>query len=79
MKSGLDGIMLGQSAMCNPWSLVSYKPDAKEIYDVSIRHLHYNLANERYFNQESSFDSESNTLIQPKKNNLEDICEKIKQ
>ena len=79
MNDGIDGIMLGQSAMCNPRSLVSYKPDTHELYEVSIRHLHYNLANERYFNEHSSYQDQSNTLLQPDTSSLDTIIKSIEQ
>lgn len=77
-EDGIDGIMLGQAAMCNPRSLVSYIPDKWERYDICVRHLHYSLSNERYFNQDYAFDNTKNILIQPSKSSLEEIIQEIK-
>ena len=76
-SDGIDGIMLGQAAMCNPWSLVSYTPKIKEIYQLTLDHLHLNLANEFYFNEITSFDKKNNLLIQPTAKQLEDLAKKI--
>ena len=76
-SDGVDGVMLGQAAMCNPWSLVSYAPEIEEIYELCVYHFHLNLANEYYFQNESSFNEKSNTLIQPTTQQLEDIAKKI--
>lgn len=65
IHSRLDGIMLGQAAMCNPWSLVSYTPSIQDIYITIHKHLHLSLANEYYFSQVSSFDHKDNILQQP--------------
>lgn len=77
-SDGIDGIMLGQAAMCNPWSLVSYTPKIKEIYQLTLDHLHLNLANEFYFNEITSFDKKNNLLIQPTAKQLEDLAKKLK-
>lgn len=72
-KWWIDGIMLGQAAMCNPWSLTNYKPSTTELREISFKHLYLNLANERYFNQESIYDYHNNTLTQPNPEQLETI------
>jgi hypothetical protein len=69
--------MLGQAAMCNPRSLVNYSPDIHEIYYTALLHLKLNIANEWYFEQELCFDYKNNILIQPSKNDLNAIMEKI--
>ena len=69
--------MLGQAAMCSPWPLTSYKPDIQELYDVTLQHLHLNLANEHYFNSAQAFDEKTNTLIQPTVAQLEDIIQQL--
>lgn len=75
----LDGIMLGQAAMCNPWSLTSYQPSIEELYQTSIDHLHLCMANEFYFDQESNFDHTTSTLIQPTQEKLNEIGQLIIQ
>jgi len=75
----LDGIMLGQAAMCNPWSLTSYQPSIEELYQTSIDHLHLCMANEFYFDQESNFDRTTSTLIQPTQEKLNEISQLIIQ
>lgn len=69
----LDGIMLGQAAMCNPWSLTSYQPSLEEVYQTCIDHLHATMSNERYFSQHWSFNEQGNYLIQPTDEILQEI------
>lgn len=73
----LDGIMLGQAAMCNPRSLVNYTPDAQELYETTLKHLHQNLANERYFSHADTFNQTSSVLNQPTNNQLAEITSQI--
>lgn len=78
IQNGIDWTMLGQAAMCNPRSLVSYRPEKWEVYDVCIRHLHYSLSNERYFNQSNNFSTVDNKLIQPTLSEIQEIIQEIK-
>lgn len=78
IKDGIDGIMLGQAAMCDPRSLVSYIPDKKELYEICIKHMHYSMSNERYFNQDNHFNFSENKLIQPSINQIHEITQSIK-
>ncbi|MFA7284257.1 MAG: tRNA-dihydrouridine synthase [Candidatus Absconditabacterales bacterium] len=73
----LDGIMLGQAAMNSPWTLTNYSPSIEELYAHTLRHLHLNLANERYFNYSDSFDTNTNTLQQPSQDTLQTIIHNI--
>ena len=73
----LDGIMLGQAAMCNPWALTSYQPSIDELYKTCVDHLHTTMANERYFGQSSSFNEQDSYLIQPTDNVLQEIIYSI--
>lgn len=73
----IDGIMFWQAAMCSPRPLTSYKPNIQELYDITLKHLHLNLANEHYFNSDSCFDYNYNTLIQPTEIQLNNIIQQF--
>lgn len=73
----IDWIMLGQAAMCYPRSLTNFKPSIEELYEITLKHLHLNLANEYYFANEWNFDSCTNTLKQPTEEELNEIAKWI--
>lgn len=75
----LDGMMLGQAAMCNPWSLVWVKPDTQELYTTIWDHLYLSLANEFYFYHQDHFDHEKNLFTQPMTSDLDQIISDIKK
>ncbi|HMY80386.1 MAG TPA: tRNA-dihydrouridine synthase [Candidatus Absconditabacterales bacterium] len=75
---GIDGIMLGQSAMCSPWALTNYLPTHRELLDTIYSHLHLMLANEIYFDYTPGvFNKLTNRLTQPSKNQLDDIIDNL--
>jgi len=42
----LDGIMIAQSAIADPWIFVDHKPDNRELYEVIVDHLRLSIAYE---------------------------------
>lgn len=67
----LDGIMIAQSAIGNPWVLTPHTPTLKEKYEVIIRHLHLSIACEYYFKDAMNIYDHTQWMIQPNLAQLE--------
>lgn len=52
----LDGIMIGQAAIGNPWVFFPEAPSLQERYELSIFHLKLLLVLEKYYKQHQQFD-----------------------
>ncbi|HMT26897.1 MAG TPA: tRNA-dihydrouridine synthase family protein [Candidatus Absconditabacterales bacterium] len=44
----LDGVMIGQAAIGNPWIFVDHQPSREEVYELCMNHLHLTIACDRY-------------------------------
>lgn len=48
---GLDGIMIGQAAIWNPWIFTDYEPTINEKRDIILQHLRYSIACDWWFDE----------------------------
>jgi tRNA-dihydrouridine synthase len=48
----LDGIMIGQAAIGNPWIFTSHVPDKHELKQTVLKHLDLMIACEYYFQEQ---------------------------
>ena len=71
----LDGIMIGQSAIGNPWVLTPHTPWIEERFAVIFRHLKMMMASERLFQHaQEQMKKHHNTIVMP---TYAMICEMI--
>lgn len=47
----LNGIMIGQAAIWNPWIFTGYEPSKEERCEILLRHLDYSLACDQWFDE----------------------------
>jgi len=71
----LDGIMIAQSAIWNPWVMTPHTPSVSEKYDLICRHLHLSIACEFYFKDTITDYETHNKLIQPTLEQLESLAQ----
>jgi tRNA-dihydrouridine synthase B len=70
-KWNLDGIMIGQSSIGNPWILTPITPTLHMRYDTIIKHLNMACVWELYFADTHHFDDTREYFIQPSLQQLE--------
>jgi len=73
----LDGIMIGQSAIGNPWILTPHEPTHTEKIKTILTHLDFSVACEIYFRQTITQYEKHNKFIQPKLQDLEKIIQSL--
>jgi len=54
LKENLDGIMIGQAAIGNPWIFTPHLPSREEIKDTILKHLNYMISYENYFQDQKA-------------------------
>ncbi|MEI6774370.1 MAG: hypothetical protein WCL18_06385 [bacterium] len=50
----MDGIMIGQAAIGNPWIFTPHIPSREEIRDTILKHLDYMISYENFFQEQKS-------------------------
>lgn len=70
----LDGVMIGQGSIWNPWCFVKEKPSIQQVFNIVLKHLDLMCWVEIYYNNPNNFDKNSN-LVMPK---YEDLLEIVK-
>ena len=61
-KQNIDGIMIGQAAIADPWIFVDHRPTNQERYDVIMFHLKLMIIAFDYYNKNLHF---TDTFTQP--------------
>jgi tRNA-dihydrouridine synthase len=61
----LDGIMIGQACIGNPWILTPYTPTLLDRYETIMLHLDLSCLMELYFQDLCHFDHDNQVLLQP--------------
>ena len=57
MRNGLDGAIIGQAAIGNPWIFTPHIPSREEIKETILKHLNYMVGYEIFFQEQmKSFD-----------------------
>ena len=54
MKGNLDGVMIGQAAIGNPWIFTPHIPSREEIRDTILKHLDYMISYENFFQEQKT-------------------------
>jgi tRNA-dihydrouridine synthase len=54
MKDHLDGVMIGQAAIGNPWIFTPHVPSREEIKTTILKHLDYMISYENYFQEQKA-------------------------
>ena len=65
LKENLDGIMIGQAAIGNPWIFTPHLPSREEIKDTILKHLNYMIGYEQYFQEQKK--NYQDILVMPEK------------
>lgn len=77
LRDSLDGMMVAQWAIGNPWVLTPHLPTPTQKYETIIKHLNLSVACELYYKKAVAQYEHEIWLIQPNLTDLEDLVQQI--
>lgn len=75
----LDGSMIAQSAIWNPWVLMDHTPTLQEKFETIFNHLNLSMACERHFKNVEKQLKKTKTLIMPTRTLLAQYAQEINE